>query len=82
MPAESHREGGRSGEGGNYVNLDHLHGHGHHERAEDAGLEAETRRFSGSGQDPTAAPQPPMLPTNTSLRPCGATAPRGRLRVG
>ena len=61
MPAESHREGGRSREGGNYVDLDHLHGHGHHERAEDAGLEIESRRVGGFVQGPTAAPQPPIL---------------------
>eukprot|EP00964_Phaeocystis_antarctica_P147147 scaffold113651_cov60-Phaeocystis_antarctica.AAC.2 len=65
MPAESHREGGRSGEGGNYVDLDHLHGHGHHERAEDAGLQIESRRVGGFVQDqdprPHRAPQPPML---------------------
>ena len=51
MPAESHREGGRSREGCDYIGLDHLHRHGHHDRAEDAGLEAETRRVSGFGQE-------------------------------
>jgi len=55
MPAESHREGGRRREGGDYVGLDHLHRHAHHKRAEDAGLQTrhdkvKTRSREGGGR--------------------------------